>query len=707
MLQNFDYFGRQEKPSMTLCNPNLNQLYSINAAYDVAVKFKWNAQSELSFIFPREVNSTVLAAYDYVVGKRIVLLEGLGYFLIHNVSENLDGSVPLKEVTCFSLQSELIYKRIGGLSGTYLFYNADDPTDETSLMGVVMDLIPNWSIESIGTSLASVYRTFEIDDSNVYRVLAEEASKAYACVFDFDYLNKRISAISASATPAETDIFLSFDNLIENTTYEEVSEEIITCMYAYGGGDLTIRSVNPLGTNAVYNFTYYKTTDWMSSSLISAITAWETKCSSYASSYSASAILLGDSQTDLLTEQALLAEYEAELAADEQVRAARVQQGLDTTEIDNQIAIDTNYVNSQIIIVEQFTDTVASITVEMALVNTALNFENTDNFTAAQLLELHNFIFENSYKNDSIIITDIMTDAEIQEQSQQLYDATVEALEKASVPRYQISINSTNFLALREYSHFIDQLELGNQITVDTGKGYTIDATLLQYEFNYDDPEEFKIVLSNRQRLDDASFIFSDLIGNTIRASDSIDYNSNNWNDWKNNKATIIGKVITPEGIISYGIKSENLAGTIIAGSSLSIENLNSSTGSANISISKDGVTLRDPVLYDADGNIGVNLNLDLSGGGQLMFRNGIFIGGAGLEPGDNIITLEDLSGNSGVSFSTTSTYLANSLRVYINGLLQRKDYTYTESVDLQSFTMLDSIFATDNFVVEYVAMAS
>ena len=707
MQQNFDYFSKQERPSMTLCNPNLDQIYSLESAYEVELKFKWNALSELSFKFPEEIDGVDLDAYDYIAGKRIVLLGDLGYFLISDVSENSNGSIYIKDVDCVSLDGELVYKKINAFSGTYLLYNSGSPTDPDSLMGHVINLVPNWEIGTVESSLNSIYRTFDVSNSNVYQLLNEEASKSYGCIFDFDYLNRTISIVSSSGSGNETDIFLSFDNLILNTNYNEITDEIATCLYPNGGGDLTIRSVNPLGTNTIYNFDYYKTTSWMSQSLITAIDAWETKFDSYADSYSASAVELGELQTNWLIEQALLAEYEAQLSADQAVRAARLQQGLDTTDIDNQILTDTTYVNDQTIIVDEIVDDISSVTQGMKTVNDLLAFSNTDNFTNAQWLELNNFIFENGFVDNTIIITDSMTETEIQEQTQKLYDKAVETLAKLSIPRYQITINSVNFLALQDYSHFIDQLELGDQITVDTGKGYTITATLLQYEFTYDDPEKFKITLSNRQRLDDSSFIFSDFMGNTIQTTSTVDFNYSNWNDWKNNKSLIVGKVVTPDGIIVYGTKSSNLVGTILAGSSLSIENINSTTGNTNILIDKDGVIIRDPKLYDADGNIGIDATLDMAGGGQIMFRNGIFIGGAGLEPGSNIVTLEDLTGSTGTSFSASSVYLANSLRVYINGVMQRKDYTYAEESDLQSFTMYDSIFSTDHFIIEYVSIGS
>ena len=153
MQQNFDYFSKQERPAMTLCNPNLDQIYSLESAYDVELKFKWNALSELSFKFPEEIDGVDLDAYDYIAGKRIVLLGDLGYFLISDVSENSNGGIYIKDVDCVSLDGELVYKKINAFSGTYLLYNSGSPTDPDSLMGHVISLVPNWEIGTVESSL--------------------------------------------------------------------------------------------------------------------------------------------------------------------------------------------------------------------------------------------------------------------------------------------------------------------------------------------------------------------------------------------------------------------------------------------------------------------------------------------------------------------------------------------------------------------------
>ena len=113
MEQYFDFFGQPEYPYIVLANPDKTELYSVGLAYETKVVKKFNGLSEFSFKFPKSVDGgeTLLEAYDYLSNKRLVKVENHGYFLITNSQEDSEGAVPIKNVSCESLESELIHLR--------------------------------------------------------------------------------------------------------------------------------------------------------------------------------------------------------------------------------------------------------------------------------------------------------------------------------------------------------------------------------------------------------------------------------------------------------------------------------------------------------------------------------------------------------------------------------------------------------------------
>ena len=52
-------------------------------------------------------------------------------------------------------------------------------------------------------------------------------------------------------------IYLDFDNLVESVDVEELSDELVTALRPYGADELDIRDVNPIGTNWIYNLSFF------------------------------------------------------------------------------------------------------------------------------------------------------------------------------------------------------------------------------------------------------------------------------------------------------------------------------------------------------------------------------------------------------------------------------------------------------------------
>jgi hypothetical protein len=194
--------------------------------------------------------------------------------------------------------------------------------------------------------------------------------KAYGCVFIFDTFNKTISAeavtrvatikantnsktgkvvyIEDEPDAPKTNIYLSFENLIKSIQYNEITDELCTALSCYGGTGLDIHNVNPLGSNVIYNFDYFMTTEWMTQGLIDALNDWEALVDTYQTTYSSPAVPI-TVYADLLTQaenyNLLLNKISADLSglysslgSAYSVRAVRLQDGLDTVTVDGQIA---------------------------------------------------------------------------------------------------------------------------------------------------------------------------------------------------------------------------------------------------------------------------------------------------------------------------------------------------------------------------------
>lgn len=543
MEQQFDKFGVPESPYIILCNPDKTELYSLGLAYDTKITKRFNAVSEFSFTFPKSIDGgqTNLSAYDYIQSKRLVLVENYGYFQIIDPNEELEGSVPLKKVKCQSLEIELVSKRLTAYGGTLPLWNPLDSTD--TILGDMIELAPNWSIGHVDTEFTGTYRTFNVSDTNIYNFLTNDVSKAFEAVFIFDTVDRTINVYTQENATTQTDIFLSFDNVISSAEFNEKSDEVTTVLSVYGGGVLNIRNVNPLGTDKIYNFSYYQNTNWMSQGLVDALNAWDIVVDAQQPNYANGLTLLQGYNAELLVLQADLADLQAEYLSLEGVKAVRIQANESLTSINAELAAKQLEINNQNTLVSNKQTQISTITSDLQAITELVSFEN--NFTSGQLLELNNFMYENTYKNENIIQTDSMNAVEIQAQAQALYDQAQTVLGRISQPRYEFSLDAINYIDLQEFSVFTSQTELGSEITVELENDTYITAVLLELELQFDNPENFSMTFSNRLRLDNGSFMYSDLMGQVVKTGSAVSFDSLKWSNWENDYKDSVTTFIT------------------------------------------------------------------------------------------------------------------------------------------------------------------
>lgn len=224
MLQKFNYFGEHENYVIRLCNPNKEQICFLNQSHTHELSLRFNEMSEFHITIPYLIDGEVFPYYDRVLSKKLILIDDIGYFLITEVNETDDGIVKQKTVTAYSLETELAFKKLNLFDGTYKFY---DPLNvENTLMGKILST-SNWKIGQIDADLWNLYRTFEIPDSTVYEFLMNDVENSYECVFLFDSFTRTVSAYTLQNLIKNTDIILSYNNLIQNIDISENQTKLL------------------------------------------------------------------------------------------------------------------------------------------------------------------------------------------------------------------------------------------------------------------------------------------------------------------------------------------------------------------------------------------------------------------------------------------------------------------------------------------------
>ena len=326
MISSYDYYKQIESPNMYLCNPDKRFICALNGDSRHLV-LRFNDLAELTFTVPKIKESELY--YNLVETKRLIFLEKIGWFQITDVAETTEGNNSYKEVIAKSHQYSFKDRGFVTEERIYMFYNPNDPCDEkydssnrsampsvigqlhkqlgirVSLNNSNVDVLEDredWTIvyidpilKFISTSYDDMYvsnnsnnvcRGFEENTSlNGYDFMINQVENAFEVVFDFDFLYHTIKIKTLDAVTKPTNIYLAFDNIVNRLNIKENAEDIVTVM-SCNGNNIDIRTVNPMGTNYIVNFDYYKkhksddgkiNYPWMSKSLIEALDAWETE----------------------------------------------------------------------------------------------------------------------------------------------------------------------------------------------------------------------------------------------------------------------------------------------------------------------------------------------------------------------------------------------------------------------------------------------
>lgn len=144
-------------------------------------------------------------------------------------------------------------------------------------------------------------------------------------------------------------------------------------------------------------------------------------------------------------------------------------------------------------------------------------------FTEEELDELSNYIVEGTYSDDYIGITDSMSYSEVFEQMKTLYDRAVSQLKTVSVPTQQFTIDVENFIFIKEFERWSDQLETGCLINVELSEGDVAQLFLTSFEVNYED-KKLSMTFGNRYNRFDSKALFDKFLGNISRTQNTLSY---------------------------------------------------------------------------------------------------------------------------------------------------------------------------------------
>lgn len=562
MVVRYDTLKNLEIPKLTLCNPGsvynngfLSKVVGILIDHEAEeIVFNFNSTSELNLRVNRviredpEENNYAYNLYKSIQNRRLIFVEDIGFFMITEIEDGYDGIIHYKDIKAQSIDIEIAQKMIPYIAdGTYKF-TSDETSANKGILETIVETLPMWTIGYVDNTVANKWRTFEdVDTSlNCLAFFLDNIQDAYECIVIFDCINRIINVYSQDNYVRQTNIHITKDDLINSLDISENADDLYTAISVLGDDNVTISAINPLGTNVIYNFDYY--INWMPSTLGEKVKQWQAAVDDKKNDYYKLNLSYYEKLAEAADLQMEIDKYITQIKMYKRCRDNIVAES-DTSLVDSYNSAIVENGGTAISISSEISDTLLGIDNLIAEteskqdnVQERLDKINTDisnykeqaesihdelsitkYFTQDECTELNHYIFEGSYTDEYITITDIMTYKEKFDQMKTLYDRAIMRLERVSQPTQEFNIDVENFVFISEFAQWSEQLETGCLINVELDIDDIALLFLSNITINYDD-RTLNMTFGNRFNKFDPKSLFDNMLGNITKSANTLNY---------------------------------------------------------------------------------------------------------------------------------------------------------------------------------------
>ena len=457
MKMNFADVDLYDRPILILKRADGTPIGVLGNAINVEINPNYNELSTLSFTLPSYVGGVRTPFYDDVTGQKIIELRGIAQFAVNQPKESGDKINMSKSVQANSLECEFARKKITLPESTYKFYDTSN-TDGT-VLGMIMELMPNWTVGTVSSTIRNKYRTFSVASENLYNFIKGTVQKSYNCIFDFDTLNRIVHVRDADDPPAEKQVYISRDNLARDIEVTEMTDELVTRLEVSGADGVDIREVNPTGTNYLINLDYFMTADYFSQALVNKYNAWKQLIADNRTPFYNYSVQYAMRVAEELAENARLEDLRGEYTSLENIQAVIIQ-GISTGQ-QRQADLDTANANlrakqaeitAKQAEISQIVSERESTLSSMTAIRNQCAYENY--FTLAERKTMDPYIIDNSIEDASFVASEVQAYSDgagnsIQNSSVRVTGATIETTTSAAASTlYSITGGTINIAGI-------------------------------------------------------------------------------------------------------------------------------------------------------------------------------------------------------------------------------------------------------------------
>jgi hypothetical protein len=489
----------------------------------------YSGVGQLNFSIPikvedRATGKMVRNPYIDLIKERYKIKYDDRWYIISKIDRKSQETKKYIDIQCNSLAYVLRDKRLKNFkTGT-----SDTPVKNLTDTANLILSKAGWSVGTVTPLLDTLYRVMDISSKTVLDALNDLCEK-WDCVWQEDSVNKKINFIDYKTDGAFTGLSLSKHNYLKGINYSMDEASLITRLHIYGKDGISVHAVN-FGKDYIDDLSYYKTTDYMSQSLIDSLNAYEQDIANKATTYEGYL-----TQIDTLTQQQYSLEneidylmHDADTGVDTLLkkRDAIVFSGGDVTTIDAQIDSQSALVGSKL---QELANVQNQITTINGQIDALVASADISNYISAndQAYIQENFIIEQDF-NDSAI-TERDDGSNTVQVLKDLLAAGKKFLALNNQPRFNCTLDVVAFTQLADPKSVATAQKLRNGDLVliqDTDLNINIEAKVVEIQEDIYG-HTLNVKIANQK---DIKSGFVDVIRKAASTANLVALNANSWN---------------------------------------------------------------------------------------------------------------------------------------------------------------------------------
>ena len=517
---------------ITLCKVNREVIGNIPVEWMDSISRSINDIDEVEFTIPSHIMDRLTfkriknPLYDMVKDERLICLNDEEYFVIKE--DEYSFSTNQKTIKAYSLEYKLSKIDIKVEDVGFYLIGSEEDNDIYSLSDY-MKQETGWSIGYVDDSIRyytdsegiqhETLRWQESVNKRWYDFLTQDIAEGFGCVCVFDTKNKLVNLYDVKTIGEEIQIYLSNDNYIKDLKRTYSSSDIVTRLFLEGNEEMDIIGATVTGYPYIENFSYFIENEEMSKELMNALDIYSKRVAEHnitwkqlVSEKTSKSTILRDKQytlygiyEEIRALNSMVKVYESK--NDEENKAICISK---ITELNDKKVILENEIKTLEDEIIALQSSINEINI-LCKKETATDYDGHLIFNEILLNELKEFVYCDTYSNDSFLNVEDLIEAGERELS----------LKCKPTENYNLGIvDFTKRIIDNKFrKHWNGTLSLGNIIILyDEELDKEVMLFFTGYTLRPNDNEGLELTISNKKIREDNTRTIADYLQDAKRS---------------------------------------------------------------------------------------------------------------------------------------------------------------------------------------------